>query len=360
MKWTFIMATQNEDLAILKLLVKHARSKRNQVENVELCQMNQSDWKHCLFGQDNIFLPKIMAKENDVSIYIKKVYKEEYSQEYPDLSTDTSTTDNQITDALENAKSLFELQSQQGDPNLSMYLNTSLNLSKNIDLLILNKKNHFENFENIKDINLNDIYKVLEKVSNFKNCNDKLIKFLRTTDLRASNIKPEDVNVRLNDPDRSYPLILAAKEGSSELVKALLSKGADIEAKDLKKKTALHKAARFGHEQVTRLLIEHRVEVDAKNYADRTPLHIASFYGNERIVEILLQNHANPNARNCDQETPLHRAAMWGKSKVIEVLLNYGADKELKDYDNRTPLEVAQDWKLGNYKAAIALLEDQK
>ena len=111
------MATQNEDLAILKLLVKHARSKRNQVENVELCQMNQSDWKHCLFGQDNIFLPKIMAKENDVSKYIKKVYKEEYSQEYPDLSTDTSTTDNQITDALENAKSLFELQSQQGDPN---------------------------------------------------------------------------------------------------------------------------------------------------------------------------------------------------------------------------------------------------
>ena len=66
-----------------------------------------------------------------------------------------------------------------------------------------------------------------------KNSTDDLIKFLSTTDLRASNIKPEDVNIKFNDRLHSSPLHLsAAKEGSTELVKVLLSKGANLEAKD--------------------------------------------------------------------------------------------------------------------------------
>ena len=69
----FVMATQNEDFAILKLLVEHAKSKRNQGEDVELCQRNQTNWQEWLFGRDNTFLPKIMAKENNLSKYLKKV-----------------------------------------------------------------------------------------------------------------------------------------------------------------------------------------------------------------------------------------------------------------------------------------------
>ena len=108
----FFMATQNEDLAILKLLVEHAKAKRTQGEDVELCQRNQTNWQEWLFGQDNIFLPKIMAKENDLSKYLKKVYKEEFGEEYKSSNHDTSTFGNQTSDALEDAKALFELQSQ--------------------------------------------------------------------------------------------------------------------------------------------------------------------------------------------------------------------------------------------------------
>ena len=145
-KESFVMATQNEDLAILKLLVEHTKPKRNQGQDIELSQLNQSDLKEWLFGKDNIFLPKIMAKENDLSKYLKKVYKKEFGEEYKTSNHDTSAFGNQTSDALEDAKALFELQSQQGDLDSNMNLNTSLNLSRNIELLILNNKKHFDNF----------------------------------------------------------------------------------------------------------------------------------------------------------------------------------------------------------------------
>ena len=87
----------------------------------------------------------------------------------------------------------------------------------------------FQNFD------INTIYNCLENIPQLKNLDSQhLVKFLSTTDLRESNIKPKDVNIhiRLNDGDHRSPLHLAAKEGSTELVKVLLSKGADIEAKD--------------------------------------------------------------------------------------------------------------------------------
>ena len=235
----FVMATQNEDLAILKLLVEHARPKRSNGDDIELSQMNQSNWKEWLFGPENVFLPSALAKDSDFAKYLKEEFKEEIDEI---LKSDQNTTDGDTSqsDELADAKALYELQSQEGSLENNLILNISLKLLRNVELTLLNHRSTISKDWDLyskklhkfilQQSDINSIYQIIEKCPKFKN---ELINFLSTTDLRVSNIKPEDVNIKLDDDDdRSSPLHLAAKEGSTELVKVLFSKGANLEAKD--------------------------------------------------------------------------------------------------------------------------------
>ena len=53
------------------------------------------------------------------------------------------------------------------------------------------------------------------------------------------------------------------------MVRLLLEKGADLEAKDSNRETALHKAAFRGYEAVVRLLLEKGADRKAKNSDER-------------------------------------------------------------------------------------------
>ena len=351
----FQIACQNQELAILKLLVQKVSPNEKAKTDVEMNLLNEPKWREWLFGIENQFLTHIIAQDTELAAYLKKLYRNEYGTDYQIPGNSDSSTLGKSSDKLQDSKALYELQTQEGNLQLNLNLNVTLQLINNLELTLLNHRSTISKDWNLyskmlhefilrlRDVN--SIYQFIEKCPKF---NDELINFLSTTDLRASNIKAEDVNIKLDDDNHSSPLHLAAEEGLSELVKVLLSKGADIEAKDDWQETALHKAAMEGHEEVTRLLIQNKAEVNAKNKSDWTPLHIASF-GREKIVEILLQNSANPNSRTNSQETPLHKAVEFGHLKVVEVLLNHGADRTLKNNRNRTPWQGAQYYKRGNY-----------
>ena len=119
----FVMAAQNEDLAILKLLIKHTKPKRNNIEDVELNQMNQNDWKVWIFSPQNVFLPSVLAKDSDFAKYLKEEFKEEIDAV---LKSDRNTSDGNTSqsDELADAKALYELQSQEGNLGCIHLLNT--------------------------------------------------------------------------------------------------------------------------------------------------------------------------------------------------------------------------------------------
>ena len=72
-------------------------------------------------------------------------------------------------------------------------------------------------------------------------------------------------------------MLLAAQEGHLEIVKALLAKGADVNAKSsVKGQPPLEHAAFGGHTDVVRLLLEEGVNVNAKNNAGTTALMLAA------------------------------------------------------------------------------------
>ena len=85
----------------------------------------------------------------------------------------------------------------------------------------------------------------------------------------------ENPNVKIEAKDSKYgqtALSLAATQGHEAVVKLLLKKGAEVEAKDQNSRTALLQAASQGNEAVVTLLLEKGAEIEANPMARSRPI----------------------------------------------------------------------------------------
>ncbi len=86
-----------------------------------------------------------------------------------------------------------------------------------------------------------------------------------------------------------YVLFNACKNGHIDLVKKMLSIGADVNVKDNYRNTPLHYASRYGRTEIVKLLLEHGAEVNTKDKYGWTALYCASRKGHTEIVNLLKQ-----------------------------------------------------------------------
>ncbi|KAM3548408.1 hypothetical protein ARSEF4850_009431, partial [Beauveria asiatica] len=143
----------------------------------------------------------------------------------------------------------------------------------------------------------------------------------------------------------------AARHGHAAVVQLLLEKGADYEAKDGFGQTALGWAAHQGHEAVVRLLLEKGAEIEAKE-SGQTALWWAAYQGHEAVVRLLLEKGAEIEAKETGH-TALWWAACQGHEAVVRLLLEKGADCQAKDKYGQTLLGwVARQ----GYEAVVRLL----
>ena len=149
-------------------------------------------------------------------------------------------------------------------------------------------------------------------------------------------------------------LICAAEGGHEAVVRLLLEKGANVNAKEDNGETALHEAAWGGHEAVVQLLLEKGANVNAKeNNREKTALHPAAMRGHEVVVQLLLEKGADVNAKKDDGETALHEAAWGGYEAIVRLLLEKWADINIKDKSGYTALHWAA-W--GGHEATVQQL----
>ncbi len=141
------------------------------------------------------------------------------------------------------------------------------------------------------------------------------------------------------------PVFYAAtrNKGNAEIVKYMLSLGADLKWKGDKNWTMLHEAAWEGKIEVIQLLVDSGIPADAKTDFGRTPLHNACLHGNIEAVKALIEKGADVNYKSSDEDFwPLFLAVKRGYKDIAALLLASGADVEIKTRDkNRTALHIA-------------------
>lgn len=70
-------------------------------------------------------------------------------------------------------------------------------------------------------------------------------------------------------------------------VATLLYFGADVNAKDIKQETPLHKAALSGYTPLINLLVQNGADINEKNIWGQTPMNIAKIHKNTSAIRIL-------------------------------------------------------------------------
>ena len=188
----------------------------------------------------------------------------------------------------------------------------------------------------------------------------------------------------INAPTKSgeTPLISAISAGDDELVRLILHRGADVEARCADQITPLMHAVICERHAIVDLLLESGAQVDTM-IIGWTVLHRAAAMNDTTIVTLLLAKGANIEARSPKDFIPdrnplarigssdvveyekieaydadkgwtaLSRAAASGDEAMVRLLVEHGADVESRNPSNGTPLICAAE---GRHEAIVDFL----
>ena len=141
------------------------------------------------------------------------------------------------------------------------------------------------------------------------------------------------------------PVADAAMRGDAAAVRALIARGADVNAAQGDGMTALHWAASNRDPGLARVLLSAGANVGAgTRIGHYTPLHVAAQAGAGEVVEILLGEGADPEVPITagGGAHPLHLAGASGDVRAVAALVAAGADVDATEESwGQTPLIFA-------------------
>ncbi|XP_074481872.1 ankyrin repeat and SOCS box protein 15b isoform X1 [Sebastes fasciatus] len=138
-----------------------------------------------------------------------------------------------------------------------------------------------------------------------------------------------------------YPLLIAVRQRSYDMVVSLVMGGAFVEQVCLTKWTVTHEAAKVGCPDILMLLLRHGAKVTARAGHGVTPLGVAAEYGNSAALEILIQEGGDVCAQASNGDTVLYDASGSGNLDCVELLLQHGANPNVASYACQLPIHRA-------------------
>jgi uncharacterized protein len=180
--------------------------------------------------------------------------------------------------------------------------------------------------------------------------NQQLIDAAWANDLRRARAliaRGADVNAKDNTVQSAY--LISTSEGYLGLLNLTLEHGADVDSKDSFNGTGLIRAADRGHADIAGRLVRAKIEIDHINNLGWTALHEAIILGNGSrryvdTVRVLVAAGADLRLESQrDQTTPLAHATAKGHSGIAEVLnAAIEADRPPNRVANRRLLAAAE------------------
>lgn len=150
---------------------------------------------------------------------------------------------------------------------------------------------------------------------------------------------PERLNTKNESGDT--PLLYALRHNNDLYALGFINSGADLQAIDNDGNTALHLAAQNGYTDCVKALLTQRGDlINQPNNMGDTPLIRAAASDKTEIVEMLISSGANLNHQGAHGLTALHWAAGKNKADIVEILVTQGADITISS-NHGSPLELA-------------------
>ena len=191
---------------------------------------------------------------------------------------------------------------------------------------------------------------------------------------REGNLDASELKALLDSgkfhPDATYRrdtlLILASRDGRSDMVHVLLEANADVNKKGHRGRTALSMAAREGHSIVVQMLLGAGSHMDTRDTGGRSALDQAVISNNDAIVQLMLNEGIDRDTRRRallwavrtgnesimnafldrgldgdEKNAALLLAAFIGDAPAVDTLLLNGADIDTRNREGNTPLILA-------------------
>ncbi|XP_022908721.1 putative ankyrin repeat protein RF_0381 [Onthophagus taurus] len=134
-----------------------------------------------------------------------------------------------------------------------------------------------------------------------------------------------EVSVNDSDSETFTPLHLATKYNRPQLVKYLLSKGANVNAFTERKETPLHIASKLGSVEIVRFLLKNRADVNVFDIEEQSALHKAVINRHDEVAKMLICAGTKLNHEDVYRKTVMLYVILNDMMDVARDLVDYGA-----------------------------------
>ncbi|GJM24157.1 MAG: hypothetical protein DHS20C16_05720 [Phycisphaerae bacterium] len=148
-------------------------------------------------------------------------------------------------------------------------------------------------------------------------------------------------------PVEKWPALVDACRGNHNApddparVAPLIGKNSDINVRDYKGKTALHRASQAGFLSISQLLIQNGADLEARSLEGETPVFDAAFYGRIEQIKFLIDCGCDLEAQNDKGETPVFAAVRGGQVDALRVLCDHDASLTVANDRGNSPADIS-------------------
>ena len=154
---------------------------------------------------------------------------------------------------------------------------------------------------------------------------------LRGDSHSASLLLSAGADNKSTDNHGSTVLTAAIRSDNPECVQKVLEGDCDINHTDTAGQTPLHRSCRYSNNvELTNTLLTRGANINAKNALGYTSLMIATFNKHTRVAKFLIDQGADLNIQASNGECALHHAIMVGDHETVHSLLERGADYRVR------------------------------